>query len=53
MDNIEHCLLLCIVELFNSHRDAIADFTGSLVSDWTMALNTCNTSRELEGAGRM
>ena len=40
------------MELFESHRDAITAFPGSLVSDWTMALNTWNTTRDSEDAGR-
>ena len=38
-DNIAHCFLVGDVELFESHGDAIAAFTGSSVSDWTVALN--------------
>ena len=51
-DNISHCFPVGNVALFDSHRDAIATFPGSSVSDWTMALNNWNTTRQSEDAGR-
>ena len=38
--------------LFDLHRDAIANFLGRYVSDWTVALNIWNTTRDLEDEGR-
>ena len=38
------------MELFDSHCGAITAFMLSLVSDWTVALNTCNTARDSEDA---
>ena len=38
--------------LFDLHCDSIADFLGSSVSDGAVALNTWNTTRDLEDAGR-
>ena len=38
--------------LFDSHRDAINNFLGRSVSDWTVALNTWNTTRDFEDAVR-
>ena len=49
--NILHCFLVWDVALFDLHRDAIAAFPGSLVSDWTVALNTWNKNRYLEDSG--
>ena len=46
-----HCFLVWDVALFDLHRDAIAAFPGSLVSDWTVALNTWNKNRYLEDSG--
>ena len=40
------------VALFDSRRNFITAFPGSLVSDWTVALNTWNTTRDSEDAGR-
>ena len=51
-ENIVHCFPVDNVELLDLHRDVIAAFTGSLVSDWTVALNTWNTTRDLEETGR-
>ena len=34
--------------LFDSHRDAIATFPGISVSNWTVDMNTWNTTRDLE-----
>ena len=38
--------------LFDSHRDGIAAFPGSSVSDCTVVLNIWNTIRDSEDAGR-
>ena len=38
--------------MFDSHCNAIVALPGSLVSDWTVALNTCNTTRDLEDTVR-
>ena len=38
--------------LFGSHRDAIKSFPWISVSDWTVALNTWNTTRDSGYAGR-
>ena len=38
--------------LFDSHFDAITAFLGRLVSNWTVALKTWNTTREYKDAGR-
>ena len=38
--------------LFDLHRDSIAAFLGRSDSDWTVALNTWNTNRDLEDAVR-
>ena len=38
--------------LFDSDRDAIATFTGILVSDWTVDLNIWNVTRDSEDAGK-
>ena len=40
------------MDLFNSTCDAIAAFTVSSVSNWTVDLNTWNTTRKSEEAGR-
>ena len=40
------------MELFDCHCDPIVAFTGNLVSNWTLALNTWNATRESEDAGR-
>ena len=44
-DNIEHCFPVGEVLLFDSHRNAI------VLSNCTVDLNTCNTTRDLEGVG--
>ena len=36
------------MSLFDSHRDAISNFLGRLVYNWTVAINTWNTTRYLE-----
>ena len=38
--------------LFDLHHNVIADFLGSLVSDWNVSLNTWNMTRDSEDAGR-
>ena len=38
--------------LFDLHHNVIADFLGSLVSDWNVSLNTWNMTRDLEDTGR-
>ena len=40
------------MELFESHRDAITAFMGRSVYDWTVVLNTWNTTRDFEYMGR-
>ena len=45
-ENIAYYFWVGNVALFDSHRDAITAFPGSSVSDWTVALNTWNTTRE-------
>ena len=47
-----HCFTVGYVELFDLHCNAIAAFPGSLVSDWTLDLNTWITTRDLEDTGR-
>ena len=49
---IVHCFLVGYVALFGSHRNVIAAFPGSLVSDWTVVLNNWNTTSDLEDTGR-
>ena len=39
-EKIAHCFPVGDVALFDLHCNAIADFTGRSVSDWTVALNT-------------
>ena len=51
-ENIAHCFPLGDVALFDLYCDTIAAFLGSSVSDWTVALNTWNTTRDLEDARR-
>lgn len=51
-DNIVHCFLVANVALFDSHHDTIAAFLGSLVYNWTVALNTWNITRDSEDSGR-
>ena len=36
------------MELFDCHCDPIVAFTGNLVSNWTLALNTWNATRDSE-----
>ena len=38
--------------MFDSNRGVITTFPGILVSNWTKALNTWNTTRDSEDAGR-
>ena len=38
--------------LFDLHHNVIADFLGSLVSDWNVSLNTWNMTRDSEDTGR-
>ena len=38
--------------LFESHRNAIVGFPGMYVSDWTMALNTCNITKDFKDTVR-
>ena len=40
------------VAFFESHHDAIAVFLGRYVSNWTVALNTWNTTRDSEDTRR-
>ena len=40
------------VAVFDSHNDVINVFPGSSVSDWNLALNTWNTTRDSKDAGR-
>ena len=51
-ENIAYCSPVGNVVLFDSHHYVITTFPGSLVSDWTMALNTWNTTRDSEDVGR-
>ena len=50
--NIAHCLPVGNVPLFDLNHDIIAALTVILVSDWTVALNTWNTTRDLDDKGR-
>ena len=52
MGDIAYCSPVGNVTLFDSRRDAITAFPGSSLSDWTIALNTLNTPRGSEYAGR-
>ena len=47
-----HCFTVDNVAFFDLHCDVIAAFPGILVSDWTVALKTWNTTRDLEDTGR-
>ena len=51
-ENIAHCFLVGNVEYFYLHHDTDATFMGSSVSNWTVALNIWNTTRDLEDSGR-
>ena len=51
-ENIAYFSLVGNVELFDSHSNPIAVFPGNSVSNWTVALNTWNATRESEDAGR-
>ena len=51
-ENTAYLSLVGNVALFDSHCDAIAAFLGSSVYNRTVALNTWNTTRDSEYAGR-
>ena len=51
-ENIAYCFPVDTVTLFGSHFDAIKSFPWITVSDWTVALNTWNTTRGSDYAGR-
>ena len=51
-ENIAHFSPVYGVTLCDYHCDNITTFFGSLVSNWTVALNTWNTTREYEDAIR-
>ena len=51
-ENIAHFLPVGNVPLFDLNHDIIVALTGILVSDWTVALNTWNTTRDLDDKGR-
>ena len=49
---IAHYFPVGNVALFDLHRYAIASFLGISASNWTVALNNWNTTRDSEDAGR-
>ena len=51
-ENIAHFSPVGDVVLFDSNCGVITTFPGILVSNWTKALNTWNTTRESEDSGR-
>ena len=51
-ENIAHFSPVGNVALFDSHRDAIINHLGRSVSNWDVALNTWNTTRDSEDARR-
>ena len=51
-ENIAYCSPVGNVALFDPHSNSITAFPWSSVSNWTVALNTWNTTRYSEDAGR-